>query len=78
MGLLSKEEYRQKIFGETPEIAKQKIEEINASNPSVEELLGGKPTKPIVEKDEDDEEDDKKKDQDKKDKKDKKEDKEKE
>lgn len=78
MGLLSKEEYREKIFGETPEIAKQKIEEINASNPSVEQLLGGKPTKPIVEKDEDDEEDDKKKDQDKKDKKDKKEDKEKE
>lgn len=78
MGLLGKEEYREKIFGETPEVAKQKIEEINASNPSVEQLIGGKPTKPIVEKDEDDEEDDKKKDQDKKDKKDKKEDKEKE
>ena len=39
-GVLSKEEYREKIFGETPEVAKQKIEEINASNPSIKDLLG--------------------------------------
>jgi len=39
-GVLSKEEYREKIFGETPEIAKKQIEEIKKSNPSVEDLLG--------------------------------------
>ena len=40
-GVLSKEEYREKIFGETPEIAKQKIQEIKENNPSVEDLIGG-------------------------------------
>lgn len=39
-GVLSKEEYREKIFGETPEIAKQNIELIKQSNPSVRDLLG--------------------------------------
>lgn len=39
-GLLSKEEYRQKIFGETPEIAKKMIDEIKASNPTVQDLVG--------------------------------------
>ena len=39
-GVLSKEEYREKIFGETPEIAKQNIELIKQSNPSVKDLLG--------------------------------------
>lgn len=39
-GLLSKVEYRMKIFGETEEIAKKKIEEIEASNPTAEELVG--------------------------------------
>ena len=39
-GVLSKEEYREKIFGETPEIAKQNIEMIMESNPSVKDLLG--------------------------------------
>lgn len=39
-GLISKEEYREKIFGETPEIAKKAIEEIEANNPTVDELLG--------------------------------------
>jgi len=39
-GLLSKPEYREKIFGETEEIARQKIEEINASNPPAEALVG--------------------------------------
>ena len=41
-GLISKEEYREKIFGETPEIATQEIQKIVESNPSVEELLGTK------------------------------------
>lgn len=39
-GLMSKEEYREKIYGETPEIAKQMINEIKASQPSVDDLLG--------------------------------------
>jgi len=39
-GVLSKEEYREKIFGETPEIAKKNIELIKQSNPSVKDLLG--------------------------------------
>ena len=39
-GLLSKEEYREKIFGETEEIAKQKIKEIQESMPTAEELVG--------------------------------------
>ena len=39
-GLLSKVEYRMKIFGETEEIAKKKIEEINKENPDVKTLLG--------------------------------------
>ena len=37
---MSKEEYRELIFGETPEIAKQKIEEIKENNPSIEDLIG--------------------------------------
>ena len=39
-GLLSKVEYREKIFGETPEIAEQKIREIEATNPTVDDVLG--------------------------------------
>lgn len=39
-GLMSKEEYREKIFGETPEIAKQMIEEIKANDLSIDDLLG--------------------------------------
>lgn len=38
--VLGKEEYREKIFGETPEIAKKKIEEIKANDPDVKDLLG--------------------------------------
>ncbi len=41
-GVLSKEEYREKIFGETPEIAKKKIEEIQEAEPSIDDLLGTK------------------------------------
>ena len=39
-GLMGKVEYRMKIFGETEEIAKQKIQEIIESNPTAEELVG--------------------------------------
>lgn len=41
-GLISKVEYRMKIFGETDDIAKQKIKEIQDEEPDVEELLGTK------------------------------------
>lgn len=40
-GLLSKVEYRMKVFGETKEIAEQKIREIQENNPTVEDLVGG-------------------------------------
>jgi len=39
-GVLSKIEYRMKIFGETEEIAKKKIQEIQESEPTAEELVG--------------------------------------
>ena len=39
-GITSKIEYRMKVYGETEEIARQKIEEIKKDNPSIEELLG--------------------------------------
>lgn len=39
-GVLSRIEYRMKIFGETEEIAKKAIEEIEEANPNVERLLG--------------------------------------
>lgn len=39
-GLISKIEYRVKIKGETEEIAKQKIKEIQENNPTVEDLIG--------------------------------------
>ena len=42
VGLISKVEYRMRIFGETKEIAEQNIKEIEESNPSIEDLLGTK------------------------------------
>ena len=39
-GLMSKVEYRELIFGETPEIAEQAIANIEAKNPSIEDLIG--------------------------------------
>lgn len=42
-GLISKAEYRERIFGETPEIAEQAIAEIEESNPSLEDLMGENP-----------------------------------
>ena len=41
-GLISKVEYRMKIFGETQEVAEKKIKEIQESNPSIDDLLGSK------------------------------------
>ena len=41
-GLISKVEYREKIFGETPEIAEKEIKKIQEEEPSVEDLLGTK------------------------------------
>lgn len=40
-GVLGKEEYREKIFGETPKIARQKIQEIKQNEPSIQDLIGG-------------------------------------
>ena len=39
-GLISAEEYRQRIFGESAEISKQKMNEIRQQSPNVEELIG--------------------------------------
>ena len=39
-GLKSKIEYRMDIYGETEEVAKQKIEEIRKNDPSVKDLIG--------------------------------------
>lgn len=39
-GLLSKVDYRIKVFGESEDVAKKKIQEIEENNPSVEDLLG--------------------------------------
>lgn len=39
-GITSKVEYRMKVYGETEEIAKAKIDEIKVNNPSIEDLFG--------------------------------------
>ena len=39
-GLMGKVEYREKIFGETSEIAEQAIADIKANDPSIDDLLG--------------------------------------
>ena len=39
-GITSKVEYRMKVYGETEEIARQKIQEIQQENPSIDDLLG--------------------------------------
>ena len=43
-GVISKAEYREKIFGETKEIAEKEIKAIEESEPDVQELLGTKNT----------------------------------
>lgn len=40
VGLMGKVEYREKIFGETEEIAKKMIDEIKKSEPKLDDLLG--------------------------------------
>ena len=45
-GVISKAEYREKIFGETSDIAEEKIEMILQEDPKVEDLLGTKQTVP--------------------------------
>lgn len=42
LGVISKVEYRMRIFGETEEIAKQKIQEIQEEEPTAEDLMGEK------------------------------------
>lgn len=39
-GLMSKVEYREKIFGETPEIAEQEIQKIKEDDPTIADLIG--------------------------------------
>lgn len=39
-GITGKVEYRMKVYGETEEIAKQKIEDIKKNDPSINDLLG--------------------------------------
>lgn len=39
-GITSKVEYRMKVYGETEEVAKQKIADIDANNPDIKTLLG--------------------------------------
>lgn len=39
-GLISKAEYREKIFGETPEIAEQEILKIKETEPTIEDIIG--------------------------------------
>ena len=39
-GLMSKAEYREKIYGETPEIAEQEIQKIKEQDPTINELMG--------------------------------------
>ena len=39
-GITSKVEYRMKVYGETQEVAEQKIKEIQENNPSINDLIG--------------------------------------
>ena len=55
-GLISKIEYRERIFGETEEIAKQKIKEIEENNNDIEDLLGTKEDNNRIRKDDDEKE----------------------
>ena len=45
-GVLSKVEYREKIFGETKKIAEKEIQAIEEAEPDIDTLLGTKNTKP--------------------------------
>ena len=39
-GLMGKAEYREKIYGETPEIAEQEIQKIKEQDPSLQDIIG--------------------------------------
>ena len=39
-GITGKVEYRVKVYGETEDIAKQKIEEVKKNNPTLEDIIG--------------------------------------
>lgn len=41
MGITSKVEYREKVYGEEEAVARQKIEEIKEDSPSIKDLVGG-------------------------------------
>ena len=41
-GITSKVEYRMKVYGESEDVAKMKIEEAKKENPSINDLLGGR------------------------------------
>ena len=40
-GITSKVEYRMKVYNEEEEVAKQKIADIKANDPSLDDLVGG-------------------------------------
>lgn len=58
-GVISEVEYREKIFGETEEIAKQKLKEMAENTTSLEELLGESEEAPEEPKEESKKEEDK-------------------
>lgn len=60
-GLISKPEYRERIFGESPEIAEQKIKEIVENEPSIDDLLGTREENQEQEEDNEDEEEENRK-----------------
>lgn len=64
-GVLSRVEYRVKIFGENEDIAEKKIKEIDESEPTAEQLIGGKQEQ---EEPAEDEQDDEQQDEDEKEK----------
>jgi len=59
-GVLSKVEYRVKIFGESEEVAEQKIQEIEELEPDVEDIVGNVPNIPKKEKDKEEQKEEKK------------------
>lgn len=68
-GVLSKVEYRKKIFGETKEIAEKEIKAIEEENPDIESMLGTKDTQEDIDEQKNNKEDEEVKEQEKKDKK---------
>ena len=65
-GIISKAEYRERIFGETEEAAKKAIEEIEKATPSINKLLNNNDTEEEEKDEKQKEEKDKEKGKDKK------------